>query len=243
MGQSPGPPTPVRMVLGLDRAVRARMGAEVRVALVGTRSFGVRALQMIQEEGHEVTWVFAPMNDKLLIEAARQGITRWTGLEYPERLVDTDVLVAAHSHEYIGQRSRAATRLGVIGYHPSLLPRHRGRDAVEWTIRMGDPIAGGSVYWFGRGVDTGDVAAQDWCFVRKGETASELWRDKLFPMGIDLLRGALHDLNSGIIRRQEQNPAYATWEPKVDAPSLERTELTAIGPPPTGYQVVGSRQR
>ena len=76
---------------------------------------------------------------------------------------------------------------GGIGYHPSLLPRHRGIAAVEWTILEGDPIAGGSVYHLADGWDAGAIAAQDWCFVAKGETARELWERALAPMGLDLL--------------------------------------------------------
>ena len=68
----------------------------------------------------------------------------------------------------------ARSRLGSIGYHPSLLPRHRGIAAVEWTILEGDPIAGGSIYHLADGWDAGAIAAQDWCFVKKGETARDL---------------------------------------------------------------------
>ena len=77
---------------------------------------------------------------------------------------------------------------GGIGYHPSLLPRHRGIAAVEWTILEGDPIAGGSVYHLADGWDAGAIAAQDWCFVGKGETARELWERALAPMGLELLK-------------------------------------------------------
>ena len=65
------------------------------------------------------------------------------------------------------RRSRARA-CGGIGYHPSLLPRHRGIAAVEWTILEGDPIAGGSVYHLADGWDAGAIAAQDWCFVAQG---------------------------------------------------------------------------
>jgi len=34
-------------------------------------------------------------------------------------------------------------------------------------------IAGGSVYHLADGWDAGAIAAQDWCFVAKGETARE----------------------------------------------------------------------
>src|SRR6202045_1354169 len=58
----------------------------------------------------------------------------------------TDLIVTAHSHARISKEALAAAKLGGIGYHPSLLPRHRGIAAVEWTIREGDPIAGGTVF-------------------------------------------------------------------------------------------------
>jgi methionyl-tRNA formyltransferase len=95
--------------------------------------------------------------------------------------------VTAHSHARISGEALAAARLGGIGYHPSLLPRHRGIAAVEWTIRAGDPIAGGSVYHLADRMDAGAIAAQEWCFVKKGETARELWERALAPLGLKLL--------------------------------------------------------
>lgn len=73
----------------------------------------------------------------------------------------------AHSFDYIGKRTRYIPRLGWLGYHPSLLPRHRGRSAIEWSIRMNDAITGGSVFWLNAGIDRGDIAYQDWCFIPK----------------------------------------------------------------------------
>jgi len=67
------------------------------------------------------------------------------------------------------------------------LPRHRGIAAIEWTIREGDPIAGGSVYHLADRMDAGAIAAQEWVFVRKGETARELWERALAPLGQKLL--------------------------------------------------------
>jgi methionyl-tRNA formyltransferase len=40
-----------------------------------------------------------------------------------------DLIIAAHSHDFIGRPHAAQGKLGAIGYHPSLLPLHRGRDA------------------------------------------------------------------------------------------------------------------
>ena len=100
---------------------------------------------------------------------------------------DTDLIVTAHSHARVTREALHVARLGGIGYHPSLLPRHRGMAAVEWTIKEGDPIAGGSVYHLADRMDSGAIAAQDWVFVRKGETARELWERALAPLGQKLL--------------------------------------------------------
>ena len=109
---------------------------------------------------------------------------------------NTDLIVTAHSHARIGKDALHAARLGGIGYHPSLLPRHRGLAAVEWTIKEGDPIAGGTIYHLADRMDAGAIAAQDWVFVKKGETARELWERALAPLGQRLL-GRSHRLRQG----------------------------------------------
>lgn len=125
----------------------------------------------------------------------------------------TDLIVCAHNHAYITSEVREATRHGAISYHPSLLPRHRGRDAIRWALKMNDAITGGTVYWLDDGVDTGEIAAQTWCWVEAGKTASDLWREQLFPIGVRLLRQVVHNIQEGAIVRCKQNEAVATFEP------------------------------
>lgn len=95
----------------------------------------------------------------------------------------TDLIVTAHSHAMVSEGALKAARHGGIGYHPSLLPRHRGIAAVEWTIKEGDAIAGGTIYHLSDRLDAGAIAAQDWVFVKKNETARELWSGRLRRSG------------------------------------------------------------
>jgi methionyl-tRNA formyltransferase len=104
--------------------------------------------------------------------------------------------------------------------HPSLLPRHRGRDAVVWAVHMRDQVTGGTAYWLDDGADTGDIAAQDWCWVKPGDTAEALWRRELAPMGLRLLSGVLTRLDAGEVPRTPQDPDMATWEPAYVAKRL-----------------------
>lgn len=152
----------------------------MRIALAGQRSFGAAALDRLLAAGHDVAQVFAPAGDRLDFEARRRDVAVQDTLVADRLADDLDLIVCAHAHVYVSDKARDRTLLGGIGYHPSLLPRHRGRDAVKWTVHMGDPIAGGSVYWLSNRVDGGPIAAADWCHVRPGTTASDLWRDQLY---------------------------------------------------------------
>lgn len=190
----------------------------MRVFIVGQRSFGAAVLGLCLRRGHDVAGVCAPDGDRLAEAAADAGVDRSAELDVP---AGVDLIIAAHCHRYIGPGTLAAARLGVIGYHPSLLPRHRGRDAVEWTIRMGDKIAGGTVYWLSEGADTGDIAAQEHCFVEPADDASTLWRRELFPLGLILIDRVLADLEGGKVVRVPQREAAATWEPSIGRPPLK----------------------
>jgi methionyl-tRNA formyltransferase len=111
----------------------------------------------------------------------------------------------------------AKARLGGIGYHPSLLPRHRGIAAVEWTVKCGDPIAGGSIYHLAERMDAGAIAAQDWCFVKPGEGARELWERALAPLGIRLLTQVVAQASAtGHLAAQPQDEQFATQAPKLN---------------------------
>lgn len=210
----------------------------MRIALAGQRSFGAAALARLIGAGHEVVQAFAPPGDQLDFDARRRGLDVRERLTADTLAAGLDLIVCAHAHVYVSDRARDRTLLGGIGYHPSLLPRHRGRDAVKWTIHMGDPIAGGSVYWLSNRVDGGPIAAADWCHVAPGTTASDLWRDQLFPMGLRLLERTLADLDRGLIVRVDQDNASATWEPSWARPPIERPDLMQL-PPPGGDQLAG----
>ena len=165
----------------------------MRITLVGSRHFGVTTFDMLRQHGVEIARVVVADDDDRLAAAARAAGVAATVQANPklvgaqEIADDTDLIVTAHSHARISKEALAAARLGGIGYHPSLLPRHRGIAAVEWTIRERDPIAGGTGYHLADRMDAGAIAAQEWCFVKKGETARELWERALAPLGQKLL--------------------------------------------------------
>lgn len=195
----------------------------MKCALVGSRFFAASVFEALRhEEGIEFTSIVAPAADDRLAVAARAAGIAVHVLENPkivpgEAIAEgTDLIIAAHTHARVSDDALARSRLGGVGYHPSLLPRHRGIAAVEWTILEGDVIAGGSVYHLADGWDAGAIAAQDWCFVNKGETARELWERALAPMGIALLSKVAQIARvQGSVPANLQDPRFATRAPMI----------------------------
>lgn len=195
----------------------------MKCVLVGSRFFGATVFEALRKEkGVEIANVVAPAADDRLAIAARNAGVAVHVLENPKLVPGeaisegTELILAAHTHARVSDEALARSRLGGVGYHPSLLPRHRGIAAVEWTILEGDPVAGGSVYHLSHGWDAGAIAAQDWCFVEKGETARELWERALAPMGLSLLTGVVQFARlNGYLEAREQDTRFATKAPMI----------------------------
>ena len=219
----------------------------MKCVLVGSRFFGASVLEALRkEDGVEFIGVVAPAaDDRLALAAKAAGLPVHVlanpkivpGEAVPE---GTDLVLAAHTHARVSHEALAHSRFGGVGYHPSLLPRHRGIAAVEWTILEGDAIAGGSVYHLADGWDAGAVAARDWCFVAKGETARELWERALAPMGLKLLAEVVrHARDHGSVPAHVQDVRFATKAPLIrrsvvltedDPASMTSLVVTVMGP-------------
>jgi methionyl-tRNA formyltransferase len=194
----------------------------LRITLVGSRHFGVTTLDMLRQRGVDIVRVVVADADDRLATAARTAGIEVVVQANPKRVVaseiapNTDLIVTAHSHARIAKEALAAAKLGGIGYHPSLLPRHRGIAAIEWTIREGDPIAGGSIYHLAERMDAGAIAAQEWVFVKKGETARQLWERALAPLGQKLLGEVIdYARTHKTLPARPQDEEFATQAPAL----------------------------
>ena len=194
----------------------------MRITLVGSRHFGVTTFNTLRQHGVDIVRVVVhDGEDRLAATGQAAGIEVVVQAD-PKRVVaseiapNTDLIVTAHSHARVTSEALAASKLGGIGYHPSLLPRHRGIAAVEWTIKEGDPIAGGTVYHLADRMDAGAIAAQEWVFVKKGETARELWERALAPLGQKLLADVIYHAKAhGSLPATPQDEEFATKAPSL----------------------------
>lgn len=191
----------------------------MKLMLVGQKWLGAQALAALRKANHEVLAVAAPSAEDRLWMAALQAsippVQVGKRLDAEHVPPGTELIVCAHAHCFISDAARQAAQRGAIGYHPSLLPLHRGRDAIEWALRFRERVTGGTVYWMDDRADAGPVICQDWCFIRPEDNAEDLWRRDLGPMGVRLLEQAVALIAMGGGQGVAQDESLHTWEPSL----------------------------
>ena len=208
----------------------------MKIVITGQKSFGRAVLKRLIEDGHEILGVaVAPQQirkDKMVGLAMRYNIPvltdaeKLTSADIPD---GTELVISAHSHWIVSQQIIDKAKYGAIGFHPSLLPLHRGRDAVRWTIKMGDKVAGASVYYLNDKADGGDIIERRMVFVRPEWDYHDLWNE-LFPIGVDMVADAVGRIQAtdGNVPTEKQDEKLATWEPSFERQRLKRNELIML---------------
>lgn len=208
----------------------------MKILLAGQKYFGAEVFRSLTKlPGVEIVAIAAPTDGQEIDRLAAQADLHTIPLIKAGTLCagnmpdNVDLIVAAHSHDFIGEKTRLRTRFGGIGYHPSLLPLHRGRDAIRWSIRMRERVTGGTVYRLSNRMDGGDILAQQHVFIHEDDTADTLWRNHLAPLGVKQLTDVVARYNGhGYVNGIKQDESLATWEPSIDRPPAFRPDLLLL---------------
>lgn len=208
----------------------------MKIFICGQRSFGKAVLKRLYEDGHEIVGVAPPpqkrLKDKMVGYAQLKGIPIVSDCEklVSDNIPDgTELVISAHSHWMISDKILGKCKYGGIGFHPSLLPRHRGQDAVRWAVHMKDAVTGLSIYNLRSDkCDGGDILLQRAMFIDPDWDYHELWKE-MFPIGVDMVSDAVRMIERGGCEWQRQDERFATWEPSWERPRLHRNELIQIG--------------
>lgn len=208
----------------------------MKIFICGQKSFGKAVLKALYEAGHEITGIAPPpqkkYKDKMVGYATLKNIPIISDCDslISDYIPDgTELIISAHSHWMISGKCLEKCKYGGIGFHPSLLPRHRGQDAVRWAVHMGDAVTGMTIYSLkGNVCDGGDILMQELQFIGNGWDYHRLWNE-MFPKAVKMVVKAVSTIQSGKAEWTRQDNEFATWEPSWDRPRLKRNELFALG--------------
>jgi methionyl-tRNA formyltransferase len=131
-----------------------------------------------------------------------------------------DLLVSWFWTRKLPSRWLALPRLGAIGVHPSLLPRHRGPNPYFWSIDQGDQLTGVTLHRLDADYDTGRVLGERRLPV--GERDAWQLARALDRPSLELLREAVARLARGeTLPEVAQDESLASWAPEPSGDELK----------------------
>lgn len=206
----------------------------LRIALFGQAPLAADCLNLLLAEGHEIVCVFAPPDrgrPDPLAEGARNLGLRVIQRRYfqtrdrrpiPAALEEycmaaPDLNVLASFTAFLPPEICDAPSKRSICFHPSLLPRYRGGNALQWQIIEGERESGVSIFVPDEGVDTGPIVIQKGGVeISPQDTTASLFFQKLVPLGVEALVEAVRRIDAGTVELRPQDESVATFQGLVD---------------------------
>jgi methionyl-tRNA formyltransferase len=200
----------------------------LRVAFFGLPLAGY----LLARDGHDLRFavlapIAAPGRHRLeralgpapLLDAAELGDSLEARVDALFERETPDLLVSWFWTRRLPERWLQAPRLGAIGAHPSLLPRHRGPNPYFWAIDQGDAETGVSIHRLTAEYDDGDVLLTRRLSV--GDKNSWQLARALDRPSLAAIRDAVARFASGgALGFTSQREAEATWAPEPDGALL-----------------------
>jgi methionyl-tRNA formyltransferase len=104
--------------------------------------------------------------------------------------------------------------MGVIGFHPSLLPSNRGRHPLIWAKVLGLKKSGTSFFFMDEGADTGDILDQKEFDILFEDNAASLYQ-KMITNAIQQVESFLPKLQQKNYPRIKQNKLGNVWRKRT----------------------------
>ena len=202
----------------------------MRVVFFGTSEFAVPSLEQLVARGHAVvlcvTQPDRPRGRGLTVEPSpvKEAADRLhLPLAQPERLeamtvqalpqgVDAGV-VAAYG-QLIRPAVLAGPTHGILGVHPSLLPKYRGAAPVAWALLNGETETGVTIFRLNDRLDAGEILVQERAAIEPHEDAGTLTQ-RLALVGAAALLQALELIEQGRVVPVPQRDEEASFAPKL----------------------------
>src|ERR1700692_4141719 len=197
----------------------------MRIAIVGQRDFGKAVLDAFLGRGDTLAGVFcAPEKPgatadplRLAAEQRRIPVHQFGSLKTEEarqalHALDAELGVMAYVLQFVPQDFATIPRDGMIQFHPSLLPRHRGPSSINWPIILGESRTGLSIFRPTDGLDEGPIILQKDTTIGPDETLGKVYFERLFPLGVAALLEAADLVVNGRAALQHQDESQASYE-------------------------------
>jgi len=111
-------------------------------------------------------------------------------------------------------------RHGVLGMHPTMLPKHRGRAPLPWAMISGLQVTAVSLFYIAEEADNGELLAQIEIPIYRVDNAERLW-NRVLRAHVQLIEENYPLLEKGKAPRIRQDEARAShWQRRKPADGI-----------------------
>jgi len=202
----------------------------MRVIFFGTAEFAVPSLEQLASPSSGqrivmcVTQPDRPQGRGLGVEPSpvkRAAMRLGLPLTQPSRLqavlfdtLQPEVGVAVAYGQLVPSELLALPAHGMVGVHPSLLPKYRGAAPVAWAILNGEATTGVTIFRLNERLDAGAILSEQMVTIEPGEDA-EVLSSRLARLGAEALLHTLEMMANGQIHDRAQDESRASLAPKL----------------------------
>jgi methionyl-tRNA formyltransferase len=203
----------------------------MRIVFMGTPEFSVHFLEHLIKSEHKVIAVAtkpdkqagrgmemrSPPVKKAALEAGIP-ILQPDSVKNPEfaeelKKLNADVFVVV-AFSILPKTVLAASKLGAVNIHGSLLPKYRGAAPVQWAIASCEEKTGLTVFLLDEKMDHGPILEQRELGIEQNDT-TETMLSKMAAPGCEALDAALLKLQNETFTPLAQNHSEASPAPKL----------------------------
>jgi methionyl-tRNA formyltransferase len=192
----------------------------MKIIFISGVLFGSKILSKILDSGYDVSAIFSYSNEKKLVYsdyfdfnnlAKKYGIKNFkvNQINDQKNIVEIqslkpDLIFVMGWSQLLDNKIINIPRIGVIGSHPTELPKYRGRAPIPWTILKDLKKSALTFFWMDEGVDNGDILDQKFFKIFEYDDSESLYK-KIIKIGEQMILDNLSLLEQNIIAKHKQD--------------------------------------
>ena len=194
----------------------------MRIVFIGSVKFSLSMLEQLHDMNANIVGVctkdFSPLNSDhvdlrpfcelnsipwiYVDDINSQDTSGWIKSLMP------DVIFCFGWSQMIKREILAIAPLGIIGFHPSALPKNRGRHPIIWALILGLTETASTFFRMDEGADTGDIISQTTVEIEVGDDATSLY-EKIIHVAKSQLIHFVPKLALGTVETVRQDDSLA----------------------------------
>jgi len=209
----------------------------MKIVFLSGVKFGFEILNQILEEKFDIHTVFSYDETKKTLYsdfASFDTICNKFGIKHVKinnindpinvqilKSIQPDLILVMGWSQLLKDEILSIPKFGVIGSHPSELPKYRGRAPIPWTILKNLKESALTFFYIEEGIDDGDIIDQQKFKIEENDDATIIY-NKIIEIGkIMIIKNLKLIQNNSILRTKQKSSEFVEyWEKRTPKDGL-----------------------